>query len=224
MLIIFGFRTLLHVIGVGDFHCPHCDSDRRYEKVQPRRWFTLFFIPIIPGTRQDPVVRCMTCRSLWDEQVLALPTTQELQEGLAVAARAVIATTVARLPNVAVPSALAIATVEVARYQPSSYSVDELLRDVASFRSCSVRDYAEPVAPILTTIGKERLVRGALTVVAAYCMLSEVNSRGYQAALANVESAAASLGLTHSHFFALGQESASEAAALIERMANEKAS
>ena len=77
-MIIFGVRGRLATLGSGTFFCPRCGTDRAYTKKGVRRWFTLFFLPILPlGATGSIHVRCETCGGAFAEDVLTLPTTDE---------------------------------------------------------------------------------------------------------------------------------------------------
>lgn len=82
MLLIWGFRTLLTVIASGHFACPHCETDAAYQHVRPRRWFTIFFIPLIPGSWRDAYVECQRCKNCYSEAVLTRPTNAQFQYAL----------------------------------------------------------------------------------------------------------------------------------------------
>ncbi len=218
MLIIFGFRTLLHVLGTGDFHCPECGTDCTYRLVAPRRWFTLFFIPVIPGSKQSPAVECTRCKSLWDKQVLDLPTTASIEKALGLAMRAIVATSVGRLPDYALPMGMAVAAAEVSAMQSSSYEPADLVRDIASFQVVDVTEYTRDLRGALTPMGSDRLVQGCLDALAVYCTIDQNNARACTAALLNVEQAALSLGLTRSQFEQLGHAATQHAQDLVQTM------
>ena len=57
-MIIFGFSVfyIFGLIGRGQFHCPNCGGDRNYEHRTARRFFTLFFLPVIPLDKVGEVV------------------------------------------------------------------------------------------------------------------------------------------------------------------------
>ena len=88
MLIIFGFRVFYRTIAQGTFHCRRCGGDRQYRHRVGRRWFTLFFIPVIPLNRVGEHVQCTTCRSRYVPEVLSLPTTAQMQAALPAGMRA----------------------------------------------------------------------------------------------------------------------------------------
>lgn len=52
MIIIFGFRRMLARLGTVFVLCASCSTPAAHALVRTRRWFTLFFIPVIPlGTK-----------------------------------------------------------------------------------------------------------------------------------------------------------------------------
>ncbi|MEV0719156.1 zinc-ribbon domain-containing protein [Asanoa sp. NPDC050611] len=92
-MIIFGVSVfyIFGLIGTGQFHCPHCGGDREYEHRTARRFFTLFFLPVIPLDKVGEVVRCKTCRTKFDPIVLSRPTTAQLASALPAGMRAAAA-------------------------------------------------------------------------------------------------------------------------------------
>ena len=88
MLVIFGFRVLYRTIGQGTFHCQRCGGDREYRHRAGRRWFTLFFIPVIPLNRAGEHVRCAVCGTRYHMEVLSLPTVAQMQAALPAGMRA----------------------------------------------------------------------------------------------------------------------------------------
>ncbi|MEV5751884.1 zinc-ribbon domain-containing protein [Actinoallomurus sp. NPDC052308] len=88
MLLIFGFAVFFRTVGHGDFHCPRCGGDRRYRRRVARRWFTLFFLPVIPLTKAGEVVECTACRGRFGLGALRLPTAQQMEAVLPLAMRA----------------------------------------------------------------------------------------------------------------------------------------
>jgi zinc-ribbon family len=87
-VIIFGFRTFFSIIGQGVFHCRRCGGDRRYLHRAGRRFFTLFFLPVIPLAKTGEHVQCTTCQSRYVTDVLALPTAAQMQAALPTGMRA----------------------------------------------------------------------------------------------------------------------------------------
>ena len=90
MLIIFGLRVFYRTIAQGTFHCRRCGGDRQYRHRVGRRWFTLFFIPVIPLNSAGEHVQCTTCRSRYVTDALSLPTTGQMQAALPAGMRAAV--------------------------------------------------------------------------------------------------------------------------------------
>ena len=88
MLIIFGLRVFYHTIGTGVFHCRKCGGDRQYRHRAGRRFFTLFFIPVIPLNKVGEHVQCTTCKTRYVTDVLGLPTAAQMQAALPAGMRA----------------------------------------------------------------------------------------------------------------------------------------
>jgi tellurite resistance protein len=91
VLLIFGLSVFFRTVGQGDFHCPNCGGDRHYRQRVARRWFTLFFVPVIPLNRVGEVIECATCRTRFNLDALRLPTAQQMAAALPMAMRAAAA-------------------------------------------------------------------------------------------------------------------------------------
>ena len=87
MILIWGWKSRLKTLAHGSFHCPHCQADRAYDHRQARRWFTFFWIPLIPLKVLGTFIECTTCKSGYDERVLTLPTNASLADNLSIALR-----------------------------------------------------------------------------------------------------------------------------------------
>lgn len=70
-LIIFGTRGVTYSAGKGEFHCPGCDAKRPYDHKRVRRFFTLYFIPIIPLDVIGDYVECQHCKDTYKPDVLS---------------------------------------------------------------------------------------------------------------------------------------------------------
>jgi len=90
LLIIFGLRVFYRTIAQGTFHCRRCGGDREYRHRAGRRWFTLFFLPVIPLNSVGEHVQCTTCRTRYVTEVLSQPTTAQMQAALPAGMRAAV--------------------------------------------------------------------------------------------------------------------------------------
>jgi uncharacterized tellurite resistance protein B-like protein len=71
MIVIYGTRGITFTKEKGIFHCPSCQSKQDYRYRAVRRFFTLFFIPLIPLDKVGEYVECDRCRGTFISQVLA---------------------------------------------------------------------------------------------------------------------------------------------------------
>jgi hypothetical protein len=69
-LIIFGRRTMTKTNHSGSFRCPGCGPDQTYVHKEVKRWFTLYFIPIIPLGTVGAYIQCTRCHGQFTEDVL----------------------------------------------------------------------------------------------------------------------------------------------------------
>lgn len=88
-MIIFGLAVFFFgAIDEGMFHCPNCGGDRHYRRKAGRRWFTLFFLPVIPLNKVGEVVVCDTCKTKYRPGVLDAPTSGQMANANPAALRA----------------------------------------------------------------------------------------------------------------------------------------
>ena len=105
MLLIFGVNVRYVPMEAGTFHCPDEGGDRGYTLLEARRWFTLFFIPLIRLGLLGHVVECDSCHRRYDQRTLHLPTSASMEHKIEVAARALFGAVAESHPH---PDAVAI--------------------------------------------------------------------------------------------------------------------
>ena len=69
-MIIFGTRGVTTRPENGDFNCPSCNSTQNYSLKSVRRFFTLYFIPVIPLDKLGEYVECTTCKNTYKTDIL----------------------------------------------------------------------------------------------------------------------------------------------------------
>ena len=80
-LIIFGTRGVTYSAAQGQFHCPECGTQRPYNHKRVRRFFTLYFIPLIPLDLLGEYIECGACEGTYKESVLSFdPSKAEARE------------------------------------------------------------------------------------------------------------------------------------------------
>lgn len=164
-MIIFGLRVRYRITGSSAFFCPNCGGDREARHGSARRWFTLFFIPVIPLNVVAEFVQCGTCQHRYEPSVLDRPTTSALSEVLGNAVRVLTAMMV-RGGDVSSAPMRAAAVAHISAVNPS-YDDATLLSDVGAVEPTTAELYVHPLADGLQVAGKERfladLCRIALT-------------------------------------------------------------
>ena len=69
-MIIFGTRTTNPTAGQGLFNCPRCGPQKPYSHKKQKRWFTLYFIPVIPLGTPGEYLECDACAGTFDMAAL----------------------------------------------------------------------------------------------------------------------------------------------------------
>lgn len=79
-MIIFGSRSMTSTRGGGAFNCPRCGMSRQYRHVGVNRWFTLYFIPVIPMGTVGEYVECTSCAGTFGVEALSYDPEQDRAE------------------------------------------------------------------------------------------------------------------------------------------------
>ena len=165
-MIIWGWRVRKKTIGTGVFFCPGEGGDRKYEHKQARRWFTIFFIPLIPLKELGDFVECTSCENTYYPDVLKGKTASEIEDISTIAIR-----------HVAVSMALADGTVDprerdaavtvVQRFASHPYGLDDLDSDLSSLQVSALSDNLEELSAVLNEHGKENVLTAAVFLAGA---------------------------------------------------------
>ena len=197
MLLVFGVRYLYSLVATGTFHCPVCEVDRTYRLRTPRAWFHLFWIPLVPLRRGEPIVECDVCRSRFRPDVLSVPTSEQfgelLSRGLRTAAAYLI--TAAEAGPDALPRAVAV----LQRSLGPGYTRELLEADLAAHRQGSDFSVLGRLAGQLDVLGKEQLLRGLAELELAI-------ADGREPDWSRLGDVAAALGITPAHVHGIVQE------------------
>lgn len=71
-MIIFGTRGVTYTKESSEFYCPNCAAQAPYKHKRVRRFFTLYFIPVIPMDLLGEYVECQRCGGTYQLKVLEL--------------------------------------------------------------------------------------------------------------------------------------------------------
>ncbi|MFU7562154.1 zinc-ribbon domain-containing protein [Roseiconus sp. JC912] len=70
-MVIFGISTKQKVESAGEFNCPACASKTTCGRIVIARYFTLFFIPVLPlGRTRTHRFACQRCGSVYSEAAI----------------------------------------------------------------------------------------------------------------------------------------------------------
>lgn len=161
MFLIMGMKVKLKAIGDGTFHCPRCGGDRHYRRLQARRWFTVFFIPVIPLKELGTVVQCDSCGGQFTEAVLQAPTSVDLAAAHVDAMRAAA---FAFLLLRDTPAAAQAAMRAVRDAGLPGYGDADLTWDRQTRADQRVDERVGAVGPLLEPVGRERFLEGCLRI------------------------------------------------------------
>ena len=160
-----GLRVRFTPTGAVVFFCPHEGGDRHANLVTARRWFTLFFIPIIPLNVLGHYVQCTSCNKHFDTSVLDRPTTSSLGQVLANAVRVLTVMVVGGGDRH--HPAMRAAAVRDIRAVVADYDDDTLTSDLGVLNPTQAEEYVHPLADGLEVEGKERFVADLTRVALA---------------------------------------------------------
>ncbi len=170
-MIIFGTRGVTYTKQQGEFHCPQCNGPNPYRQKRVRRFFTLYFIPVIPMDLLGEYVECPTCRGTynpgvleWDPSAAASEFEAEFHRGLKrVMIEMLLADGVVDDNEVSVACGL---YKDVAGHEISDADFRSEI-ETAQTDGQNVTEYLASLAPVLNDQGKELVMKGALLISAA---------------------------------------------------------
>lgn len=191
MILIWGFKVRFRTLMEGVFFCPTCGGDRHYRRQQGKRWFTFFFIPIIPlGDVGEEFVECHTCRKAYKLSVLDMPTSAALSDHLLGALREALATMLRQAPPS--PGMVRAAVDLLASTANRPWTDADLQSDVAHLDTNGLQARLGALATALNEHGKESLLDGLARVAAADGAIGAPQRQF-------LDFVAASLGMTAAH-------------------------
>ena len=165
MLLIFGFSIRFRTTDHLAFFCPKCGGDRNGLRRTARRWFTLFWVPLIPLNTLGEVVECTVCSTRFEPDVADQPTTASLSVILANAVR-VLTAMIVRTGDRTDP-ALRAAAVTSVQTVDGTYDDAILGSDIEAVEPSMAEPYVAPLAVGLQVAGKERFVGDLVRVALA---------------------------------------------------------
>lgn len=204
-LIIFGTRGVTYGNGEGEFHCPDCEQPRPYKQKRVRRFFTLYFIPLIPLDLCGEYVECSGCGSTYKPSVLdykpqsSAPGPRE-EAAFRVAMRRVLVLMMladGKVEDSEVDTILGV----LGGLEKRVVSRDEIDAEIraAQAQPSDIEGYCKTMQGTLNDAGKEMVIRAAYHVANADGDFASAEKE----TLARMASA---LGMTRAHFAGVLQQ------------------
>lgn len=170
-LSVFGTRGIPSTRDEGEFHCPVCHGPCGYEHKKVRKFFTMYFFPVIPLGAMGEYVECQECRGTFPSKVLEVPPQAAVDEFEAVFEMAV--------RRLLVEMALADQFVTFGEFERISrlyrkltgrpIENEAIAREMkrAEVDDRNITEYLEDIAFQLNEKGKGRVLKAAFAVAAA---------------------------------------------------------
>jgi uncharacterized tellurite resistance protein B-like protein len=191
VLLIVGIRVRYRTLAEGRFYCPHEGGDRSYRHRQARRWFTFFFLPIIPLKVLGEFIECSSCGTTYDLKVLTMPTAADMLDTLGNAMRQAVVSIITA-DGVVADHEKEVGLAVMQRYADSPYTMDNLEDDLEDLRHGDPAARLGKVAGMLGEQGKESLVAACIEIAAADGVIGERE-------LVEIQKTGAALGLSPAH-------------------------
>ncbi len=170
-MIIFGTRGVKSTIKEGQFHCPQCEAQQRYRHRKVTRFFTLYFIPIIPLGQVGEYVECTRCKGTYIPKVLnyrqAQPSAKMLSEYEKAVKHCMVMIMLA--DGEIDPTEMAMVEMVVNKFSHNKINQAQLAQYVKEVQNNpeDISTYLRRVKSTLNKQAKEYILRCALMVAAA---------------------------------------------------------
>jgi tellurite resistance protein len=170
-LIIFGTRGVTRKAEKGEFHCPCCGSGSVYSLKRVRRFFTLYFVPLVPLDKICEFIECQGCQGTYQTQILDHDPAQQQKEFEAEfhrAARRVLVLMMLADGEID-PEERKVLGEVLAGLTGKPVSQDQIDTEIrlAQHEQLALDEYLATVTPSLNETGKEMVMRAALCIAAA---------------------------------------------------------
>ena len=170
-MIIFGTRGVKSTKEKGQFHCPQCDRQTGYRHRKVTKFFTLYFIPLIPLGSAGEYVECDNCRCTFIPRVLDNTPSNDKDAFMAIYQKAIRHSMVLiMLADGVIEDAEKKQVLKVInQFGHDDISMSELDEFVAQVKNSIVKvnTYLAEVGPMLNEHGKESILKAAISVAAS---------------------------------------------------------
>lgn len=165
-MILWGRRVIKKAIGTGVFFCPREGGDCNYVHKKARRWFTLFFLPLIPLKELGDFVECASCKNTYYPDVLKGKTASEIEDVSTIAIRHIVVS-ILLADGVVDPREREAAIAVVGRFASLPYGTTDLDADLTNLQVSALTDNLEELGAVLNEHGKENVLTAAVYLAGA---------------------------------------------------------
>ena len=179
-MIVFGTTNLTFKKDTGSFLCPTCGNNQPYVEKNVRRFFTFYFIPIVPLDSVGRYIECQSCVQSFDPEVLLLDEEAIMQaryvQFVEHCRRLMILMMIADAD--VKPAAKQVVNATIAELGGSPYSDEELDESLAmAFEAdINVAEYAAQIAPRLEPEQKREIVKAVFRVASVDGEMGEMQA------------------------------------------------
>ncbi len=170
-MIIFGTRGVKSTMSEGHFNCPQCEIETPYRHRKVTRFFTLYFIPLIPLGKAGEFVECTSCKGTFIPKVIDYNKDKKSDAFLSEYEKAMKHSMVLIMladGRIDEEEMLAVQKI-INKYGHNDITLDELEVYVEEVQTKQedISTYLRKVTPSLNEHGKEVIIKCALAVAAS---------------------------------------------------------
>jgi tellurite resistance protein len=170
-LIIFGTRGVTYGSEAGQFYCPDCEGTEQYLHRKVRRFFTLYFIPVIPLDLLGEYIECQRCTSTYKTEILAFDPQAKADAEEAEFQKAMRRVLVLMMLADGVVEESEIEAIQtiLGKLEDRVISRGEVEREISAAKSAdmNIEKYCKGMAGYLNDAGREMVVKAAILVASA---------------------------------------------------------
>lgn len=196
-LIIFGTRGVTYGSEGGQFFCPDCEGKESYLHKKVRRFFTLYFIPVIPLDMLGEYIECQRCTSTYKTTILDYDPQQvaDAEEAEFHKAMRRVLVLMMLADGVIEESEIEAIQTILGKLEDRELTRAEVEAEIASAQreSSDIKAYCKGMAGYLNDSGREMVVKAAILVAGADGKVEDSE----RDALAGI---AAALNMSRAHF------------------------
>lgn len=170
-MIFFGTKGVKSKIKSGNFECPQCATSKPYHHIKVTKYFTLYFIPIIPLNNLGEYVECSSCKGTFVPRILEYSPDARKNEFQATYEKAMRHSMILMMLADGVIDDVEkfMVLMIINKFGHNDMTMDELTVLVEEVQKIKepVGTYLSKIAPELNEHGKETIIKCALVVAKA---------------------------------------------------------